>query len=70
MGRMISRTNPFAQGGTPGPATTYQYDLLGRVTTVTLPGGNTVQTTYSNSTVTVTDQVGRKIKRETDGLGN
>jgi RHS repeat-associated protein len=70
MGRMITRTNPFAQGGTPGPVTTYTYDLLGRNTGVTLPGGNTVQTTYTNSAiVTVTDQVNRKIKRETDGLG-
>ena len=70
MGRMITRTNPFAQGGTPGPVTTYAYDLLGRNTLLTLPGGNTVQTTYTNSAiVTVTDQVNRKIKRETDGLG-
>ncbi|HXF39109.1 MAG TPA: RHS repeat-associated core domain-containing protein [Blastocatellia bacterium] len=70
MGRMITRTNPFPQGGTPGPVTTYTYDLLGRNTVVTLPGGNTVQTSYTNSAiVTVTDQVNRKIKRETDGLG-
>src|SRR6185369_14308584 len=54
----------------PGPVTTYTYDLLGRNTVVTLPGGNTVQTSYTNSAiVTVTDQVNRKIKRETDGLG-
>jgi YD repeat-containing protein len=65
-----TQTNPFPQGGTPGPVTTYQYDLLGRNTLVTLPGGNTVQTTYtSSSIVTVTDQVNRKIKRESDGLG-
>jgi len=70
MGRMITRTNPFPQGGTPGPVSSYQYDLLGRNTLVTLPGGNTVQTTYaSSSIVTVRDQVNRKIKRETDGLG-
>src|SRR6185295_1906384 len=70
MGRMITRTNPFPQGGTPGPVTTYTYDLLGRNTVVTLPGSNTVQTSYANSAiVTVTDQVNRKIKRETDGLG-
>jgi len=70
MGRMITRTNPFQQGGPPGPVTSYSYDLLGRKTLVTLPGGNTVQTSYaSSSIVTVTDQVNRKIKRETDGLG-
>ncbi|MEK6289059.1 MAG: RHS repeat-associated core domain-containing protein, partial [Acidobacteriota bacterium] len=69
MGRLLTRTNPFPQGGTPGPTTTYQYDQLGRVTVETLPGGNTVQTAYSGSVVTVTDQVNRKIKRESDGLG-
>ncbi len=69
MGRMITRTNPFPQAGTPGPMTTYQYDQLGRVTLVTLPGGNTIQTTFSGSVVTMTDEVNRKIKREADGLG-
>lgn len=70
MGRMITRTNPFPQGGTPGPVSTYQYDLLGRNTLLTLPGGNAVQTSYaSSSIVTATDQVNRKIKREMDGLG-
>src|SRR6185503_15056956 len=70
IGRMITQTNPFPQGGTPGPVTTYTYDLLGRNTVVTLPDGNTVQTSYaSSSIVTMTDQVNRKIKRETDGLG-
>ncbi len=68
MGRMITRTNPFPQGGTPGPVTSYQYDQLGRATVVTLPGGNTIQTAYSGSVVTATDQVNRKMKRETDGL--
>jgi YD repeat-containing protein len=69
MGRVASRTNPFTAGGTPGPATTYQYDALSRVTVVTLPDGNTVQNTYSGSAVTAIDEVNRKIKRETDGLG-
>ncbi len=44
-------------------------DVLGRTTVVTLPGGNTVQTTYSGKVTTVTDQVNRKIKREVDSLG-
>lgn len=70
MGRRLTQTNPFPQGGTPGPVMTYQYDQLGRVTQVTLPGGNTVQTAYiGGDIVTVTDQVNRKLKRETDGLG-
>jgi YD repeat-containing protein len=69
MGRRLTQTNLFPQEGTPGPVTTYQYDQLGRVTEVTLPDGNTIQTSYSGSIVTVTDQVNRKIKRESDGLG-
>jgi RHS repeat-associated protein len=69
MGKVASRTNPFAAGGTPGPSTGYTYDALGRVMIVTLPDGQTTQTAYSGSAVTMTDQVNRTIKRETDGLG-
>jgi RHS repeat-associated protein len=69
MGRLQSRTNPFPQNGNPGPAASYQSDTLGRVTRVTLPDNSTVQTSYSGSTVTVTDQVGRQMQRQTDGLG-
>ena len=36
---------------------------------MTLPDNNTVQTSYSGATVTITDQVNRKIKRESDSLG-
>lgn len=70
MGRRLSRTNPFPQGGAPGPSTTYQYDQLSRVTVTTQPDGNTVQNTYTGSNIVqVTDQVNRKIKRESDSLG-
>lgn len=69
MGRVSSKTNPFPSGGRPGPATTYQYDVLGRLTTTTLPDGNLLRSSYSGSTTTNTDQVGRQIKSETDGLG-
>jgi len=69
MGRVASRTNPFTAGGSPGPSTAYTYDALGRVTLVTLPDTQTVQTSYSGTTVTIRDQVYRRIKRETDGLG-
>lgn len=69
MGRMTTETNPFQAGGSPTAQTTYTYDALGRATVMTLPDSQTVQTTYSGMTVTTTDQVGRQIKRETDGLG-
>ena len=69
MGRVASRTNLFTAGGTPGPATTIQYDLANKAVITTLPGGNTVRSDYSGATVTATDQVNRKIKRESDGLG-
>jgi RHS repeat-associated protein len=69
MGRLASRTNPFPQGGTPAPASTYTYDILGRGTVITTPDSNTVTTTYSSRVTTVTDQVNRKTRRELDSLG-
>ncbi|MEW6128915.1 MAG: RHS repeat-associated core domain-containing protein [Acidobacteriota bacterium] len=69
LGRMTSRTHPFQAGGTPAPATTYQYDTLGRGTVITTPDSNTVTTAYNGKITTVTDQVNRKIKREVDSLG-
>ncbi len=69
MGRVESRTNPFGAGGTPGAETSYEYDALGRVTVTTLPDGDTIETSYDGDEVTTTDQVNRKIKRESDGLG-
>ena len=44
MGRVISVTNPFTAGGSPGPSTSYTYDDLGRATVVTLPDSQTIQT--------------------------
>jgi RHS repeat-associated protein len=69
MGRVQSVTNPFQQGGQPGPATTFQYDALGRGTITTLPDSNTVQTAYNGNVVTMTDQVNRKTQQQTEGLG-
>jgi RHS repeat-associated protein len=68
-GRVTSRTNPFTAGGTPGPAATMQYDIANRALITTQPGGNTTRTDYNGSTVMATDQVGRKLKHETDGFG-
>lgn len=69
MGRVASKTNPFAAGGSPSYSTSYGYDVLGRATTVTLPDTQTVTTSYSGASVTLTDQVNRKTQRLTDGLG-
>ena len=69
MGRVASVTNPFPTGGTPGPATNYTYDALGRRTVVTLPDSQIVQTSYNGASVTMIDQVNRKIQRLSDGLG-
>jgi RHS repeat-associated protein len=69
MGRVASRSNPFPSTGSPQYWTAFQYDTLGRQTVTTLPDGNTLQTSYSGLTVTTTDQVNRKMKREADSLG-
>ena len=77
LGRLRKTTNPYSTTssdgdttGLPNP-TVYDYDAMGRVRLVTLPGGsgNTVQTEYSGAETTVTDQVGRKRKKLIDGLG-
>ncbi|MEN3334929.1 MAG: hypothetical protein V7641_4294 [Blastocatellia bacterium] len=69
MGRVASVTNPFTAGGSPSYSTSYSYDTLGRATTVTLPDSQTVTTSFNGNSVTVTDQVNRKMQRLTDGLG-
>ncbi|MBN2115754.1 MAG: hypothetical protein JW730_04245 [Anaerolineales bacterium] len=48
---------------------TSQYDALGRVTSVTAPGGITSQTSYDGLTTTTLDPNGNKVSRTTDGLG-
>jgi RHS repeat-associated protein len=84
MGRVSKQSNPYTgnstgtgtglcAAGSPNQMcwTTNTYDKRSRVTVVTLPDGQTVQTSYSTTaaTVTVTDQVGRQRKSEVDGLG-
>lgn len=49
--------------------TTSTYDSLGRVVEVKTPDNAVVTTAYSGSTVTVTDQAGRKRRSVTDALG-
>lgn len=74
MGRVKQSTNPYSSdvNGLPTGAvfsTVYDYDALGRVNKVTMPGGNTIETTYNGVVTTVTDQVGRQKRSEEDGLG-
>ncbi|HKQ06410.1 MAG TPA: RHS repeat-associated core domain-containing protein [Blastocatellia bacterium] len=75
MGRVASVSNPFTAGGSPAFWTTNVYDALSRVVEVDLPDDHPsgqrsrIQTAYSANTVTVTDQVSRKMLRVTDGLG-
>ena len=69
MGHVESVTNPFTAGGTPGLATVHTHDALGRITLVTLPDNQFVQTIYSGNSVTTIDQVNRKTQRLMDGLG-
>jgi RHS repeat-associated protein len=69
MGYIQSRTNPFSGNGSPGPTATYQFDPLGRLTKATFPDNSVLQTTYSGSNTTSTDQVGRQMTQQLDGLG-
>ena len=69
VGRLQLKSNPVAPGGGIGPSTTHSYDGLDRQIRIRLPDSQTVQTSYSGSTVTETDEVGRKEQSQVDGLG-
>jgi RHS repeat-associated protein len=69
MGRVSSETTPFQSGGSPAYSTSFTYDALGRPLTSTLPDSNTIQTSYNGASMTTTDQVGRQMYSEKDGLG-
>jgi RHS repeat-associated protein len=76
MGRPLKTSSPYRTailGGTVNPATapywtSSEYDLLGRVTTLTLPDGSTVTTQYSGIYTTVTDQAGKVKRQKIDAL--
>ena len=78
-GRVLKQSNPYAGdssgNGSPSYWTSNTYDLLSRVTQVKLPDNQTITTSYAGAapptgaTVTVTDQVGRQRKSESEGLG-
>ncbi|HYV03683.1 MAG TPA: RHS repeat-associated core domain-containing protein, partial [Blastocatellia bacterium] len=73
MGRVSRQSNPYLGdvngNGSPAFWTSNTYDSQSRVTTVTLPDTQTIQTEYNGAIVTVTDQVTRKRQSQVDGLG-
>jgi RHS repeat-associated protein len=75
LGRKSTVSNPYrSTGDSTYGITTYNYDELGRVTTLIPPDGtstnNNVSTVYSGNSVTVTDQAGKRRRSVTDGLGH
>lgn len=75
MGRALRVSSQYRSAGSAGAVnpqgfwTTTQYDALGRVVSVTTPDGAAVTTSYSGSSVTMTDAVGKKRRSVTDALG-
>jgi RHS repeat-associated protein len=75
MGHVLRVSNPYRQeglGGAVNPSglwTTSQYDALGRVKTVTMPDGTSMQTAYQGIYIIVTDQAGKQRRQKVDSLG-
>jgi RHS repeat-associated protein len=69
-GRVASVSNPYrsTSDSTHG-ITSDQYDALNRTIQVTDPDNSVATTTYSGNITTVTDEVGKKRKSQTDALG-
>ncbi|HET7287263.1 MAG TPA: hypothetical protein VFI71_07325, partial [Pyrinomonadaceae bacterium] len=70
LGRPYRTSNPFRPWLSESPVwTTVAFDGLGRVTTLTTPDNAIVSTSYSGSSVTITDQAGKARKTVGDALG-
>jgi YD repeat-containing protein len=69
-GRVSTVSNPHRSGinSTDG-TTTYAYDPIGRVISVTEPDSDVVSTSFSTNCATVTDEANKQRKTCTDGLG-
>ena len=65
--RVMLSSTPY-NGGTEYD-TKMQYDVLGRLTTLTAPDGAVTTYSYSTNTLTVTDPAGKSRKTAVDGLG-
>jgi RHS repeat-associated protein len=68
VGRVTSRTNPYGPNDSQ-LSTSYSYDALSRVITVTPPSAGTYQYAYSGNAVTTTDPAGKQRRSFSDGLG-
>ncbi|HYN85379.1 MAG TPA: discoidin domain-containing protein [Pyrinomonadaceae bacterium] len=75
LGRVRRASNAYSSSGwssavnPSGRWTTSEYDMLGRVVTVTTPDGAAARTTYSGNQTTTTDPEGRARRATTDALG-
>lgn len=70
LGRQSTVSNPHRSSSLPSDGiSTYNYDALGRVTSVLEQDGSTLATSYFGNTVTVTDETGKKRKSVSDGAG-
>jgi len=65
----VSHTTNYVAEDTSKPKTTYAYDALGRVTTVTNPDGTQVLTTYDTFTTTIRDENSHQKAYENDAFG-
>ena len=70
VGRVFKKSNPHRSGTLPTDGwTQFTYDALNRVTVVQQPDGSQVQTAYTGTQTTVTDEAGKKRTSQTDALG-
>lgn len=69
-GFLKSVSNPHRSGSSSTDGiTSALYDALGRMTTLTRPDGNTIQTSFSNNCSTITDEAAKQRKTCVDALG-
>lgn len=69
-GLLATISNPHRSASNPTDGITqYTYDALHRVTLLTEPDGNTVQSAISNNCITATDEAGKQRKVCLDALG-
>jgi len=69
MGKVKRVSMPHAPGAS-AIWTTYNYDVMGRTTSVTAPDGSATTYAYAGNTLTVTDPAGKWKKYTNDAFGN